>query len=157
MVKNWNYKLFKNPTCAIILEKERTTHSSILAWKVPLTWTEEPGGLPSMGSKKLNTTTHTHIWNNSSGILYLNKEVQEVQEVQAWATAADLTLKEKSVWKDPGSLPYGGTVMAMSRQHTVLGQMPRDGIFRFLKSNHWVCTEYIWIYKDSIHEVMCWK
>ena len=101
--------------------------------------------------------THTHIWNDSSGILYLNREVQEVQEVQAWATAADLTLKEKSVWKDPGSLPYGGTVMAMSRQHTVLGQMPRDGIFRLLKSNHWVCTEYIWIYKDSIHEVMCWK
>ena len=25
------------------LEKEMTTHSSILAWKIP--WTEEPGGL----------------------------------------------------------------------------------------------------------------
>ena len=25
------------------LEKERTTHSSILAWRIP--WTEEPGGL----------------------------------------------------------------------------------------------------------------
>ena len=30
------------------LEEEMTTHSSILAWKVP--WTEEPGGLQSMGS-----------------------------------------------------------------------------------------------------------
>ena len=29
------------------------THSSILAWKIP--WTEEPGGLQSMGSH-----THTH-------------------------------------------------------------------------------------------------
>ena len=28
------------------LEKEITTHSSILAWKTP--WTEEPGGLQSM-------------------------------------------------------------------------------------------------------------
>ena len=28
------------------LEKERTTHSSILAWEIP--WTEEPGGLQSM-------------------------------------------------------------------------------------------------------------
>jgi len=28
------------------LEKEMTTHSSILAWKIP--WTEEPGGLQSM-------------------------------------------------------------------------------------------------------------
>ena len=29
------------------LEKEMTTHSSFLAWKIP--WTEEPGGLQSMG------------------------------------------------------------------------------------------------------------
>ena len=29
------------------LEKEVATHSSILAWKIP--WTEEPGGLQSMG------------------------------------------------------------------------------------------------------------
>ena len=27
--------------------EETTTHSSILAWRIP--WTEEPGGLPSMG------------------------------------------------------------------------------------------------------------
>ena len=27
-----------------------TTHSSILAWEIP--WTEEPGGLPSLGSQK---------------------------------------------------------------------------------------------------------
>ena len=31
------------------LEKEVTTHSSTLAWKIP--WMEEPGGLPSMGSQ----------------------------------------------------------------------------------------------------------
>ena len=30
------------------LEKEMATHSSVLAWKMP--WTEEPGGLLSMGS-----------------------------------------------------------------------------------------------------------
>ena len=30
------------------LEKEIATHSSTLAWKIP--WTEEPGGLQSMGS-----------------------------------------------------------------------------------------------------------
>ena len=29
------------------LEKEMTTHSSVLAWRIP--GTEEPGGLPSMG------------------------------------------------------------------------------------------------------------
>ena len=30
------------------LEKEMATHSSIVAWEIP--WTEEPGGLQSMGS-----------------------------------------------------------------------------------------------------------
>ena len=29
------------------LEKDMATHSSVLAWRIP--WTEEPGGLPSMG------------------------------------------------------------------------------------------------------------
>ena len=33
------------------LEKEMATHSSILAWRIP--WTEEPGGLQSMESKKV--------------------------------------------------------------------------------------------------------
>ena len=31
------------------LEKEMATHSSILAWRIP--WTEEPGGLQSIGSQ----------------------------------------------------------------------------------------------------------
>ena len=33
------------------LEKEMATHSSILVWRIP--WTEEPGGLQSMGSQKV--------------------------------------------------------------------------------------------------------
>ena len=33
------------------LEKEMATHSSILAQKIP--WTEEPGGLQSMGSQRV--------------------------------------------------------------------------------------------------------
>ena len=32
------------------LEKEMANHSSILAWGTP--WTEEPGGLQSMGSQR---------------------------------------------------------------------------------------------------------
>ena len=43
------------------LEKEMATHFSILAWEIP--WTEEPGGLQSVGlqqlymAKQLNTHT----------------------------------------------------------------------------------------------------
>ena len=35
------------------LEEEMATYSSTLAWKI--TWTEEPGGLQSMGSQELDT------------------------------------------------------------------------------------------------------
>ena len=34
-----------------LLEKDMATHSSILAWRIP--WTEEPGGLQSMGSQRV--------------------------------------------------------------------------------------------------------
>ena len=33
------------------LEKEKATHFSILAWRIP--WTEEPNGLQSMGSQNV--------------------------------------------------------------------------------------------------------
>ena len=34
-----------------LLEKGIATHSSILAWRIP--WTEEPGGLQSMGLQRV--------------------------------------------------------------------------------------------------------
>ena len=36
------------------LKKEMVAHSSILAWRIP--WTEEAGGLQSVGRKELDTT-----------------------------------------------------------------------------------------------------
>ena len=48
------------------LEKEMATHSSILAWKI--LWTEEPGGLQSMGSQRVghdwvaNTKRRGQLW-----------------------------------------------------------------------------------------------
>ena len=45
------------------LEKEMATHFSILAWEIP--WSEEPGGLQSMGSERvgrhLATKQQLHI------------------------------------------------------------------------------------------------
>ena len=40
------------------LEKEKATHSSTLAWKIP--WTEDPGRLPSMGLQRVG-----HDWATS--------------------------------------------------------------------------------------------
>ena len=55
--------------CHLHSEKVMVPHSSTLAWKIP--WTEEPGGLQSMGSPNsqtglsnyacAHTHTHTHI------------------------------------------------------------------------------------------------
>ena len=41
------------------LEKEMASHSSILAWRI--LWTEELGGLQSMGRKELDTTEQLHF------------------------------------------------------------------------------------------------
>ena len=37
-----------------LLQDGMATHSSILAWRIP--WTEEPGGLQSLGCKESDTT-----------------------------------------------------------------------------------------------------
>ena len=41
----------------IPLEWEAATHSSILAWRIP--WTEEPGGLQSVGSQRVRCNSVT--------------------------------------------------------------------------------------------------
>ena len=56
------------------LEKEIATHSSILAWRIP--WTEEPGGLQSMGSQRVghDLVPNTHTWTN----LFIRKALQHL-------------------------------------------------------------------------------
>ena len=66
------------------LEKGKGTHSSILAWRIP--WTEEPGGLQSMGSQRILSNWVTSLslsfhksycenlqntWDYYNNILYL--------------------------------------------------------------------------------------
>ena len=54
------------------LEEEMASHSNILAWKIP--WTEEPGGLQSMGSQKSQTQlTCLHTIETSVQLLF-NRE-----------------------------------------------------------------------------------
>ena len=50
MLKTWVPSLDREDP----LEKKMATHSSILAWRIP--WTEEPGGLQSVGRKESDTT-----------------------------------------------------------------------------------------------------
>jgi len=50
VLKNWPVNA-QDPWVRKILEEGMTTHSSILAWRIP--WTEEPGGLQFTGSQRV--------------------------------------------------------------------------------------------------------
>ena len=52
------------------LEKEMATHSSILAWRIPVT--EEPGGLPSMRSHRVG-----HDWSDLAAAAALNGSMNQ--------------------------------------------------------------------------------
>ena len=61
------------------MEKGMATHSNILAWEVP--WTEEPGGLQSMGSLGVG-----HNWVTSLTFHFhaLEKEMATHSSILAW-------------------------------------------------------------------------
>jgi len=56
MLETWVQSLVREDP----LEKEMAMHPSILAWKIP--WTEESGGLQSMGSQTDMTERQTLFW-----------------------------------------------------------------------------------------------
>ena len=59
------------------LEKEMVTHSSILAWGIP--GTEEPGGLPSMGSHRVG-----HGWRDLAAAAWLCHVQLNLSAPQIW-------------------------------------------------------------------------
>ena len=68
----WPFKLLAWSLCwDDLLDKAMATYSNILAWRIPwrrIPWTEDPGGLQSMGSQRVRhdwvTNTHTHTQHN---------------------------------------------------------------------------------------------
>ena len=63
------------------MEKAMAPHSSILAWKIP--WTEEPGGLQSMGSLS-RTRLSDFIFTFTFHFHALEKEMATHSSVLAW-------------------------------------------------------------------------
>ena len=82
-------KAFYTTSNNIILEKEMATHSSILAWRI--LWTEEPGGLPSMGSHRVG-----HDWSDLACMHGLEKEIATHSSILAWRIPG---------MEEPGGLP----------------------------------------------------
>ena len=80
------------------MEKAMAPHSSVLAWKIP--WTEEPGGLQSMGSLRVG-----HDWATSLSLFTfhfhaLEKEMATHSSVLAWRIPGT---------GEPGGLPSTGS------------------------------------------------
>ena len=58
-----------------------TTHSSILAWKIP--WAEEPAGLQFMGSQRVGHDTATeHECTNKPEVLWERKHQKAVESLE---------------------------------------------------------------------------
>ena len=53
------------------------THFRVLAWRIP--WTEEPGGLQSMGSQRVR---HTRTHEPKEMVCFLKGQVQDIK---VWA------------------------------------------------------------------------
>ena len=76
-------------------------HSTVLAWRIP--WTEEPGKLQSMESKKLDTTLKPNNKNN-----WLKQKRQETDKNKRNRNYPDLLQKSYSRLKETGRYSQTG-------------------------------------------------
>ena len=85
------------------LEKELATHSSILAQRIP--WTEEPGGLQSLGLQRVGhdwATSHI-LWNAIKNLLHRNLKIIKLKIELLFYPAVQLLgiyLESTTIWKD---------------------------------------------------------
>ena len=109
------------------MEKAMAPHSSTLAWRIP--WTEEPGGLQSMGS--LNSQTRLNDFTFTFHFHALEKEMATHSSVLAWRIPGT---------GEPGGLPLWGrtesdtTEVTQQQQHADLQDLleltpPKDVLF----------------------------
>ena len=93
MQETWVWSLGREDA----LEKKMATHSSILAWRIP--WTEEPGGLQSMGSQRVghDWVTNFHFFTFPSLVYWASLVAQMVKNLPAMWEAWVQSLG----WEDP--------------------------------------------------------
>ena len=75
------------------LEKEMATHPGILAWEIP--WTEEPGGLRSMGLQRVRHDLATKQQRQGRG----EGSGQAVDQDHLWAWPRGLVFKNQRGWR----------------------------------------------------------
>ena len=102
------------------LEKGMATHSSILAWRI--SWTEEPGGLPSMGLQRVRHDWATNnaqwlwisllggitVWRSSRGDVMKSCTVSWVQDPRCYPVPCSICLFFLAMsWSHVCWAPYG--------------------------------------------------
>ena len=105
-------------TSGSLAEKAMTTHSSTLAWEIP--WAEEPGGLQSLGSRRVG-----HNWATSLSLSYFGEGngnplqcscPENLRDGGAWwasvsgVTQSRTRLKQLSSSSSSGSLESSKTI-----------------------------------------------
>ena len=89
MRENWAQSLGREDP----LEKEMATHSSILAWGIP--WTEEPGGLQSLGLQRVGhdgaTSLSRPCFSAAAASGYVASSSPSDQSPAAWNSELILT------------------------------------------------------------------
>ena len=98
---------------AISLEQEMAMHSRILAWRIQ--WTEEPGGLWSMGSQRVRCDWAANSWAN------VNSEYKPVSEARVFLCSV-FVFPQKKCRKHLGKLVCASRIKAYENSHCVLFQ-----------------------------------
>ena len=75
------------------LEEDKATHSSILAWRI--SWTEDPGGLQSMGSQRVRhnwATKHSTTLGTQQNMRHFRNRMQKGRGYLFWLREITLPL-----------------------------------------------------------------
>ena len=96
------------------LEKEMASHASTLAWKIP--WTEEPGGLQSMGSQRVR---HDRVTNTFAFTFH------SVFGPLRWLSGKESTCNAGDVGSTPGLGRWSGGGHGHPLQYSCL-ESPMD-------------------------------
>ena len=90
-------------------EKAMAPHSSTLAWKIP--WTEEPGGLQSMGSQRV-----THNWAAPLSLSTFTFHFHALKKEMA-------THSSVLAWRIPGTGAWWAAVCGVAQSWTLLKRL----------------------------------
>ena len=124
------------------------THSSTLAWRI--LWTEEPGGMLSMGSHRVR-----HDWSDWACLHALEKEIATHSSILPWGIPGT---------EEPGGLPSMGSLRvghdwsalaaAASIVYICQSQSPSSSHLLFSRRCPCICSLYLCLYFCFVNKII---